>query len=817
VSYAAVVTAPGETRELADASEKAVHDLEWSVLTEHLAGLCSSRAAERRMRALRPAESREEALARAELVRQALDADDHGEPVPVRALPDVSEVLPRIAKGAVASGEELRDLGLLLEAARELRGYASRQQGARPALGRALASDAALDELADELTSSIERDGTVSDTASAELRAARKDVAEVRRELGARLGQLMRRYAEVMRDQFWTEREGRFVLPVRADAHVKVDGIVLGSSASGGTLYVEPAMVTELGNRLKIAEARVEREVARVLAELSGKALRRSSEIEIALSAVLEADRLAALVRWAKDTRSLPIAVDESARARLFGMRHPLLLIQGVEVVPNDIVVEAGQALVISGPNAGGKTVALKCLGLAAWMVRAGVPLPVEDHSTMGWFEPVLTDVGDEQSLMRSLSTFSAHVQNLASILERASEHALVLLDEVAAGTDPEEGSALAVAVLEALTARRAAVAVTTHYERLKELGAADGPFLNASVGFDRAAMAPTFRLALGVPGASSALAVARRYGVPEAVVERARALLPERSLDREALVSRLEAERAALEKARREAEEEARRLRAAAAEADAERKRAREQERARLAEEARELLAAVRQARAELREARKKLAKPDLDREELRDIERRVSGAARHIAIGGALEAATRKTDGRGGREVPAAGEIVVGATVFLRKLGTSAVVLEPPVKGQVRVAAGPLKLMVAVSDVWLEPTRQRASKPATRPQPAKARSLEMQDGFVPVRTSSNTLDLRGRRVEEALDAVDAFVDRLLRSGEPVGYVLHGHGTGALKLAVRSHLSAARHVARARPAEPDDGGDAFTEFWLED
>ncbi|MCC6897940.1 MAG: Smr/MutS family protein [Polyangiaceae bacterium] len=799
----------------AAARERTAQDLEWRELLELLAGHCLSRPAAERMRALSPAVTADEARARMALTAEAITAEDDDAPIPVRALPDVGPALVRIAKGSVASGEELRDVGLLLAAAGTLRAYAKTERERRPKLAAALESDPALDELGKSLSASIEADGGVADGASPALRDARRRVGEVRRELSSRLSQLMRRFSDVLRDEYWTEHDGRFVLPVRSDAHLKVNGIVLGSSASGATLYVEPAEVTALGNRLKVAEAEAEREVARVLAELSALVQTHSPALAQALEACITADGLAALSRFAKETGAIALDVGDAPRAQLLGMRHPLLVMQGIEVVPSDLALRSSQAMVISGPNAGGKTVALKCLGLAAWMARSGIPVTAEPGSELGFFEPVLTDVGDEQSLLRSLSTFSAHVRNLAAILEHAGGSALVLLDEVAAGTDPEEGSALAAAVLEALVARGAAVAVTTHYERLKELGAKGGPLVNASVGFDMARMAPTFRLTLGVPGASSALAVAARYGIPASIVERAQALLPRRALDREELVQKLEAERALLETTRAAAEDELRRQRQLTAEIEAERKKARDEERARLSAESRDLLGEVRRARAELTEAKRRVTRGEVGKDELKAAEKSVNQAASHVAIGSALEAAQRKLEAPApGRKPAGQADLVPGTRVFLKRLGQTAEVLQPPERGQLKVAVGSMRISVRVEDAELVEGHKKPA-PRTAPRPKGGGPMALADGFVPVRTSHNTLDLRGQRVDEALDAVDAFVDRLLQVGEPVGYVLHGHGTGALKLAVRAHLSAATHVRRAAPAEPDDGGDAFTVVWL--
>ena len=344
------------------------------------------------------------------------------------------------------------------------------------------------------------------------------------------------------------------MLPIRSDAHLRVDGIVLGSSASGSTLFVEPRELTEVGNRLRVAEAEAAREEARVLLALSGEVKAAHDACESAFFACVAADLCSAGTRWADETQSVVLALQGDARLELRCARHPLLLLTGVDVVPNDIVLTSRQALIISGPNAGGKTVALKTAGLVAWMVRCGLPVPVREDSVVGWFDLVLCDIGDEQSIARSLSTFSAHIVNLCAILACATPSCLVLLDELAAGTDPEEGAALAAAVLEALTERGAAVGVTTHYERLKELATHNERFANASVGFDFEHMAPTFRLLLGVAGPSSALAVALRHGLPESVIERAKALLPTQALDRETALRELARDRAELETLRREA-----------------------------------------------------------------------------------------------------------------------------------------------------------------------------------------------------------------------------------------------------------------------
>lgn len=788
---------------------KAASDLEWSELLEHIAEYAVTSSGSRRVRSLAPAPTRESASELSALTRDALELHRAGSPIVVAAVPDVSETLERLAKDSVASGAELRDVRYVLDGAKALRSFVAGHAAERPRLFAALATDPTLDRLKDEIAGAIDDDGSVLDRASPELARARKKANDARRELQSRLGDLLNRYGDVLRDRYYAERDGRYVLPVRSDAPFRIDGIVLGSSASGGTLYVEPREITEIGNRRQMAEAEVEREVARVLANLSRSAATRVEPLRGAVEATTVADVLAALARWGTEAEATAAAPGESDRIVLRAFRHPLLLGGSSAVVANDLELAAGRGLVISGPNAGGKTVALKCLGLAVWMARAGIPIPAAPESEIGWFDAVLTDIGDEQSLARSLSTFSAHAARLGAYLKEARRGVLFLLDEVAAGTDPDEGAALATAVLERIVSASACVAVTTHYERLKELAVRDDRFTNASVGFDFDRMRPTFRLTMGVPGASSALAVAARYGVPDEVVGRAAELIPQQNLRRDALLAEAEADREKASAERRAAEHDAREQARLKRELEAELGRAREQERARLAREATDLSSAVRDARALLRSVTARLKKDDLTRDELREAEKEVNAAAREAALGGRVEQALRR-DAEAPKGARAPQNLSPGNFVFVKKLGTRAEVLEAPSRGEVRVAAGAMKLTVRLDDIaWAEGADRATPKPSKKAAPKSS--------YVPqaVRTPSNTVDVRGMRVDEACERVEAFIDWLLSEGEPAGFVLHGHGTGALKSAVREHLTMHRFVAKARPADEDQGGDAFTVFWI--
>ncbi len=792
--------------------------LEWDLVLESFAEHCLSAAAARHLQNRKPAGSLAQATQLMELTRQALRASAAEEPAPQLAFPDMEDVLARTRKGSLATGAELRGISDMLLVASRLRSYAKQHAQQWPLLCTALDSAPSLDTLQARLEGAVDKDGSILDAASKDLRDARRQAGEIRREVQKRLQNMLERYRPALRDDYYAERDGRYVLPVRSDSHVKVQGVVLGSSASGGTLYVEPQELTGEANRLQLAEAAVEREEAKVLDELSRLVQEASGELQHACESCTRADELGAITRWAKRTRASAVQLTTRPTLSLFGVRHPLLAVRDAAVVPNDVALAGGKALIVSGPNAGGKTALLKCIGVSVLMAKTGLPIPAEASSVVGWFGSVYADMGDDQSLTMSLSTFSAHVTSLAGIAVHSADSSLALLDEVAAGTDPEEGSALAAALIEALVSKGAAVVATTHYERLKELAASSVDLQNGSVGFDLETLSPTYRLAVGAPGPSTALIVAERFGMPEGVVQRARELLPVDSVDREALVQALQAERARLEKAAKEAEEHARRQEQLRHAIEEEKKTLREKERARLERSSQELMADLQEARHTLRAVRGRIKSQELlDATELRRLERAIDDAAKPVALGGAAQRAMRALDEAASAPIGAA-SLVPGTRVFLPRLGAQGVISGVSERGQLTVQVGALKLKASAEDVVVAspaapPQGSKQASARRRQEPREEANTPRTDAL---RTSSNTVNLRGQRVDEALDEIDRFIDGLLRRGEPSGFVLHGHGTGALKLAVRSHLAAHPLVSRSRPAERDEGGDAFSVFWLD-
>ncbi len=795
-------------------------DLEWDRLLGAISDRASSAAGKRLAKTLPFARTHELLLTSLGEVKEAVNLHRLGEPLPAPDVPDVGQALERARIGASLSNEELRAVGQCLQEAARIRRFLATRKTHIPLLLRACSTDPGLDDLEREIHRAFDPEGMISDKASPVLGELRTERRHLRDRLVRRLEEIMQQHADILQDGFFTERDGRYVLPVRSDAHERFPGIVHATSGSGATLFVEPRAVVDLGNRLKVVESRVAHEEDLIRAALSEKIGSDIHNVEAAVAALAHADLRAASARLARDlTWTFPdVSSSESSvpAMRLRNARHPLLALDGVNVIPSDIEVSAGQAMIVSGPNAGGKTIALKTLGLAALCLRAGLPIPADEGSSASAFEVVLTDVGDDQNLHKNLSTFSAHVQNLAAILEETRSGALVLLDELAGGTDPREGEALAAAVLDTMVARGGAVATTTHYEGLKALALADPRFQNASVGFDLSTMSPNFRLMMGIPGASSALSVARKFGIPHVVLERAEKFSSRDAANFEEVVNKLHAERAALEMAREAAkrateaaQEKQRRL-------DAELVRLQGIERGILTDAGRELFDSLKKARAALREVEGRLrGKPATN--DLRDAARAIDVAAKRMTALEESEPAPLIELPTPGAVDP--GAIRAGMRVYVPRLRTTAEVVEVLADGKLRVTAGALKLTTTLGEIRTADAAGMSEKPKENIRGPVRRSVfdAAADPDVPAQTSDNTVDLRGLRAHEAVAMAEQFLDRTLGAGRKVAFLIHGHGKGALRDAVRDAIKANAYVAKSRPGEPREGGDGVTVVWLRD
>ncbi|MBV8762874.1 MAG: Smr/MutS family protein [Deltaproteobacteria bacterium] len=797
-------------------------DLGWPTLVDHWAKRCATKRGEAAVRAGVMFDEIAAARERLAEVTEARGLIARGEPMPLGGILDIAGAIERVRKAAALEAAELVAVAGTGRAMARLRTHLRSHGEAAPRLVARSQQLADLGHVFHPILEAFDADGRLVDHASDALGPLRKALASIKTTLEKRANEMLtdERFAPYLQDAYYTQREDRYVLPIRTDGKGFVRGIVHGTSQSGQTLFIEPEEIVDLNNRRKLAEAEVADEERRILIKFSGWVAEEAEGFAQSLAAAETLDIIAASALLAEDTVSAEPILDEAPRIALLHARHPLMLLADKRVVANDVTVAAGQTLLVSGPNAGGKTVALKTVGLAALMARAGLHLPAESGTAIGWFSSVVTDIGDAQNLEQDLSTFSGHMVNLRELLATAGPGMLVLIDEIAVGTDPDQGAALAQSVLEALAARGATGIVTTHYERLKALGARDARFANASVGFDLERLEPTFKLHLGAPGSSGALQVARRMGIAADVVERARVLLGAEGVRVEELLAnvadqrrRIEEERAALL-----AELEAVESERAAMRIHRDRTQARFEKQTRVAHG--EALSALRAARREIDEVRKQVrakaaeATPETVREATRALVTPGAAVAQH-------EPRRKLPPG-----TPASPEqLVAGTPVIVPKLGRCEVVT-PPHDGKVEVRLGAMRALVSVADVLLDSHRNARRQREDRERPPEADekpqgpSLVMVDGVpaggrATARTIDSTIDVRGQRADEAVANVDRFLDESLMASRDVAFIVHGHGTGALRTAIRTHLQAHKGIQTFRAGEPNEGGDGITVAFL--
>ena len=789
------------------AFERTLEELGWPRILEALAARCRTPGGRGLAAALPfldgPAEVRE-ALSR---LAEARALSESQTSLPVTATGDPAASLERAVKGGVLEPLALREVAALARSAARTRAVLASRAADLPrlwALGEPL-SDAG--RLADRIERAIEPSGAISDRASPELAQLRDRTRGLHRALKTRVEGLLldEGMAPHLRDAYFTIRNDRYVLPVLASSRSAVPGIVHNASQSGQTLFVEPEGMVELGNELTIATAMAAEEEERILRDLSAGVTGRSADLLRDLAILSALDLLEAEASLAADLDAFaPDVVAPSEGFSLRDLRHPILVLQGKKVVASDVRLEPPRrALVVSGPNGGGKTVAITAVGLSALMLRAGLPIPAGRGSRLPFYPSIRAAVEEHGDMARDLSTFTAHLTAVRDIAAGAGPGSLVMVDEIAADTDPREGAALASAILEDLLDRGAQVLVTTHLDELKALALSDDRFGNARVGFDPERLAPTFQLHMGSPGSSSAIEVARRVGLSEAVVERARAALSGRggalgealrALGEER--ARLEAQRAGLAReaeAARLREESARRREEAAFRAEKEA----------AARVAASMAADVEAARDEVRRVLAELqSAPTVKKatEAARQLEEWSETMGQAARVAGSQAAAAPEAE-------PGA-KVEPGGRVRVASLGQEGEVIE--VSGSdALVRLGGLRIRRPLSD--LRPLRGKAAP--VKLSRARDDLLRAAENARPsaVTVGDRRLDARGMRVEDLLREVDAFLDRLFADGAADALILHGHGTGALKQALRDHLASSPYLASFRPGDRHEGGDAVT------
>ncbi len=788
----------------------ALRVLELPEVLSLVAGRAATAAGAARVRALSPTTDRvwiERELARVSAMRAMSAGEDGFRPEPI---PELGDSLAKLrVEGTVWTAAELLAGCKLLRSSR--RTHEELGSGER----RTVAS-AVLDPLVQQMVvarpqeTAIERaiddEGIVKDEASSALRHIRRDLRGAEGELVALLERHMAKLETHHRvpDMSVTVRNGRYVIPIRREARGTVGGIVHDESATKNTLFVEPPAAIEFGNRIRELEAEEAREVLRVLRELTEGIRPLREPMAAALEALIEIDALFARARFADEYRcsSAALATPREGFAIREG-RHPLLLARGGTVVPFDLEMGGEErTLLISGPNTGGKTVLLKALGLVAAMTQCGIPAPVGPESRVALFDDIFADIGDEQSIEASLSTFSAHLRNLGEILERATDQSLVLMDELGAGTDPSEGAALGGAILEELTTRQALTIATTHLGALKQLSTENAAIVNASLQFDAVALAPTYRLIKGIPGRSYGLGIARRLRLPEHVLARAEERVPRQERDLAVLLAEIERREAELTERERQAALDRENLDARRDSVEARERTMRDAERTqekRARQEARRFLL---DARAEIEETIKALRQEGAEQVEAqRDARRRVEALAQEQADAlAAIEAEESRENG-----VTSVAPLAEGDAVEVDTLGGRVGRLVDVRGDDGIVAVGAMKLAVKLASLRRSGRRD--------PTPEVVVPLR---GDLPEVEAASEVDLRGMRADEIDAVLLPALDGAVRAELKQLRIIHGKGTGALRQRVAEMLQSDSRVREFRLGAWNEGGNGVTVAVLE-
>jgi DNA mismatch repair protein MutS2 len=798
----------GGNRNRLIASARTLSDLGFSEVTRALAARCRTEIGRTRAASLDFLQTAEEVGASLRRIEEARGIADSS-PLPLDWIPDVRPAVRRAGKGAALQPAELIQISHILFSFARIRESLETLRSGTPLLSEIAQRMPLLETLASRLDRSFEPSGEISDRASPELKEARERCRALHRAIKARIEATLRdeKFLPVLRENYFTIRNSRYVFPVLAQRRSEVPGIVHNASQTGQTLFIEPDFLIAHGNELAIAESVMQEEERRVLQELSAAVGRVEEAIVNGVEAAAELDLAAGAASLARDLdASSPTISEKSDSIDLVQLRHPLLVLRGKQVVPNDFsVAPPVKAVIISGPNAGGKTATLTAVGLSALMLRAGLPIAARANSKVPLYAAVYSIVGDPQDLSHDLSTFSGHVEQLRQIAAAVDADSLVLIDEIVADTNPREGAAIAIAVLEDLTAKKATVLATTHLEELKTLPHLDQQFLNASVGFDAARLAPTYRLQLGVAGTSSAIEIAVRAGLPPSICARARELVRGSAGPFSNALTALEEERARLEA-------EVERARGAAAAA----------EQARIELEAERLAVARRAAEQEL--SQREQLERDLRQagEELRSLLTKIRADSTPQAVRQAqrqIEQRVREETGRIGeiKKFLSPAEVASGVPdirehgwVHHQGLDADVEILELT-EDQALISAGALKMRVPLTE--LSAARRGRPKPEFASGAVGERAVQKAEQIAPALAEAEqaTCDIRGLRLEDAIREVEKFLDSAFRSGQGQAVIVHGHGTGALKRAVRELLADSRYVRLYRPGDSHEGGDGVT------
>ena len=776
-------------------NERNLRVLEFPKIRQRMAGFAVSEMG--RERALQLTPSGDAALVR----RRQAETEEAGTVLaynganPMAAFTDVREFLKLARIGGTLSPKSLLQIADAIKASRMVHNALVTDRDDTPILknlGLLLYTNRHLEE---DIFNAILSEDEISDHASPELSDIRRHTRLLNDRIREKLNSIIRSAStqKYLMDSIITMRNGRYVVPVKAECRSSIPGIVHDQSGTGSTLFIEPMAVVEAGNELKQWEIKEHNEIERILAAFSQQISPDTEMIAQTLETLAEIDVIFARAALGRSMKAVPPKLNEEGRVNLIRARHPL--IDPEKVVPSNLWMGTDfSTLVITGPNTGGKTVTLKTVGLLTLMAQSGMQIPAAYGSEMAIFDEVYADIGDEQSIEQSLSTFSSHMTNIVNIIDNVSDNSLVLFDELGAGTDPTEGAALAMSILNHLLEKKIRTMATTHYSELKVFALSTPGVENASVEFDVETLRPTYRLSIGVPGKSNAFEISRKLGLPEYLIDHAKERLTRDQVRFEDVIANAEYHRQVAEKERQLAEEahiETQRLRNEAEKLKADLNERREKDMRKAREQARQVLQKAQREAEQLISELKKKSAGNLKEHELHAMRAKLQDS---------IDANSEKI----APVVPNEGEtpksVQIGDTVELTHLGTKAVILTlPDSRGECSVQAGALKLKAKLSQMRIcAPDKPKKVKSASR----------IQISSRPVETEC---DVRGCNLEEALMAVDLFLDGAMLNRLKTVSIIHGKGTGILRSGIHKRLKELKFVKEFRLGRYGEGEDGVT------
>ncbi len=782
--------------------EKSLIKLELDQVLELLAECAGSQEGKAACRRLHPTSDLEDVRLLLEQTTAASDlCTKKGNPA-FGEVRDVSASLERADLGGSLQPKELLHIASVLRCARNIRGYVSEDDQATclDALFKALTPNKYLE---DKIFGAILSEEEIADNASPAL-------ADIRRHMRIQAGKIRDglqkiisspAYAKYLREPIITIRQGRYVVPVKSECKNDVPGLVHDVSSTGSTYFVEPMSAVNANNALRELELKEKKEIERILSELSSEAAAYREAIDLNFRMLVQLDVIFAKAKLGYRMRAWAPIMNDQGRVDLRNARHPL--IDPKTVVPTTVRLGTDfDSMIITGPNTGGKTVTLKTIGLLTLMAECGLHVPAGDGSVLSTFDAILADIGDEQSIAQSLSTFSSHMRTIVDVVAECDDRTLVLFDELGAGTDPAEGAALANAIIEFCRKMGSRVVATTHYAELKLYAMRTKGVINASCEFDVETLRPTYKLLIGIPGKSNAFAISRKLGLSEAILKEADDLVDKSDKDFEDVLSQLEQQRQQMESARHEAERlkaETARIKQQSEEYSAQLQKEKDKAMESARKEAQRIIDDARTAANLASEELKALRKQLQDSADVSNINQRQAEVRRSL---NEMESQLRAQQPKAERPQPKRG-ILVGDTVELLKLGTKASVIAINKDGTYQLQAGILKLNAKADEIYLleneNPYKQKAARPAHSGREMRAAAMPME------------VDLRGMDSIEAISVLERYLDEAMRSGLKQVRIVHGKGTGVLRAAVQQELRRNKFVKKFRLGVYGEGEDGVT------